>query len=813
MSEVAGTTGQASLTLPIGNYRFRADKNGTQFWSAAENNCEIPNCTTASVTTTIPVVVTVKNTDNLPEAGLNVYAFDGSTYTNYSGKTDAGGQVTLTLPQGSYRFRADKNGTQFWSAAENDCEIPGCVSAAIETTIPVTITVLDSGGAPQAGLPVYAFDGTAYTNYSATTDAEGKAVMTLPQGSYRFRADEEGVQYWSGETNHCSVPGCLAAAITVPGGATSLVTKTITYTYDGLNRLIAADYDSGEYFHYTYDNVGNRQTEEKKPTPDGLIESTSYTYDDANRMLSDGGVTCTWDNNGNLLNDGTNTYTYNHSNRLTMVQGPSSIVSFTYNGLGDRLSETINGVTTIFTLDLNTGLTQVLADGTHAYLYGLGRIAQVSGSESVYFLGDALGSVRQLADGQGIVILARAYEPYGSVLSTVGEDATKYGFTGEWQENGLVFLRARYYFPYIGKFTSQDTWSGDSSKSLSINRWLYGFNNPIQYVDHDGSRPIIDRTYEGEVPPPEIFTYDETVPPANIQFIGTELSADRISWQECIKTGFGIACYHHPKMKGDSGWQYFHGNTGLCGQISLAAILLGALDENINIHDMFQKYKYYMAEYDPDPNYTQPNHLARFINLAYGDILHAWYEDEGSKWLKTYDWLKSGEKDRFDLAKERVINLLSNEWFGQNTYVMAMIRIDPTKQGKGRLSWGVPYDVYGHERKIFGDKWVNNEEPPDSCRHWVVITGVSVEWDNPWGGTWDNPWQWIRVFNPFRGISEYYWWRDFKDSWTGQMIRVDRADAAETCSIYGDGQCTTPVIAGMYNTIHNTSHRRNVITP
>jgi RHS repeat-associated protein len=738
-------------------------------------------------------VVTVKNTENLPEAGLNVYAFDGSTYTNYSGKTDAGGQVTFTLPQGSYRFRADKNGTQFWSDSANHCEVPNCTIASVTTTIPVVVTVLDMGGTPQAGLNVYAFNGTTYTNYSGTTDAGGQVTFTLPQGSYRFRVDKDGTQYWSAAANNCAIPGCIQAAVTLPGGGAGLVTQTITYTYDSLYHLTAADYSSGEYFHYTYDNVGNRQTEEKKTTPDGLIESTSYTYDDANRMTSAGGINYEWDNNGNFLSDGTNTYAYNHSNKLTMVQGPSSIVSFTYNGLGDRLSETINGVTIIFTLDLNTGLTQVLVDGSHVYLYGLGRIVQITGSDCVYFLGDALGSVRQLTDGQGTVILAQAYEPYGSVLSTAGEDATKYGFTGEWQENGLVFLRARYYGTQSGAFFSSDIWEGDPTISASLNKWTYALSNPINYFDKDGRRPSSELTYEVDDPQPEIFTYDETIPPANIQFIGTELSADRMSWQECIKTGFGIACYHHPKMKGDSGWQYFKGNTGLCGEISLAAILIGALDKNIDIHDVFLRYKQFMAGYDTDPNYTYPEQLARFINLAYGDIVHAWYEEKDFLWLKTADW-NGGSPYK---SKDRVIRSLRDQWFGQNTYVIAMIKIDPTANGKGRLSWGLE-ELYGKARNKFGDRWVHKYvddegiQHEDSCRHWVVITGVSSkeDWERV-DSIYPTAWQWIRVFNPFRGISEYYWWGDFQSSWTGQMIRVDRADQG-TCSIFGNGECTDP---------------------
>ena len=88
-------------------------------------------------------------------------------------------------------------------------------------------------------------------------------------------------------------------------------------------------------------------------------------------------VTYTWDNNGNLLNDGVNTYTYNTANLLTAMSGPFGSSAFSYNGLGDRLTQ--NDVN--YTLDLNSGLTQVLNDGTNTYLYGLGRIAEYQGGE------------------------------------------------------------------------------------------------------------------------------------------------------------------------------------------------------------------------------------------------------------------------------------------------------------------------------------------------------------------------------------------------------------------------------------------------
>jgi YD repeat-containing protein len=113
-----------------------------------------------------PVVVTVQDTDGAPQVGLPVYVFSGTTYLNYNGTTNASGQVTLTLPAGNYRFRADKNGTQFWSGTGNHCSVPGCTSVAITTSLLTVVTVQDANGAPEAGLPVYAYDGDTYTNFT-----------------------------------------------------------------------------------------------------------------------------------------------------------------------------------------------------------------------------------------------------------------------------------------------------------------------------------------------------------------------------------------------------------------------------------------------------------------------------------------------------------------------------------------------------------------------------------------------------------------------------------------------------------------------
>lgn len=178
---------------------------------------------------------------------------------------------------------------------------------------------------------------------------------------------------------------------------------------------------------------------------------------------------------------------YDHANRLISVVGPSTTSSDAYNGLGDRLQQTVDSVTESYTLDLNNWLTQVLADGTNTYLYGSGRLAQYDANGGEYFLGDALDSVRQLSDATGTIILVHSYQPFGNLSNVAGTANISYGFTGEWTDlNGLVYLRSRYYNPIIGRFLTKDSWYGDYYKPLTMNWWNYVGSNPINFVDPSG---------------------------------------------------------------------------------------------------------------------------------------------------------------------------------------------------------------------------------------------------------------------------------------------------------------------------------------
>ena len=138
-------------------------------------------------------------------------------------------------------------------------------------------------------------------------------------------------------------------------------------------------------------------------------------------------------------------------------------------------------------MDLNAGLTQVLADGSNTYLYGQGRVAEQTGATWTYYHADALGSVRQLSNSADALTLGQSFEPYGDKLTTQGTGSSNYGYTGEWTDGtGLINLRARYMNTGVGRFMTRDTWAGDYNRPLSLNRWNYVEGNPVNYTDPSG---------------------------------------------------------------------------------------------------------------------------------------------------------------------------------------------------------------------------------------------------------------------------------------------------------------------------------------
>jgi RHS repeat-associated protein len=151
-----------------------------------------------------------------------------------------------------------------------------------------------------------------------------------------------------------------------------------------------------------------------------------------------------------------------------------------------RTSKTVDGDTTEYVLDLAATLPVVVSDTQAVYLYGLDIIAQQQ-SERLYYVHDGLGSVRQLLDSAGEIQTNYAYDPFGVPL-VGGEVYNPYQYTGEaWDaEVELLYLRARYYQPEVGRFITRDPWPGDYERPRTLNSYPYALNNPAAPVDPTG---------------------------------------------------------------------------------------------------------------------------------------------------------------------------------------------------------------------------------------------------------------------------------------------------------------------------------------
>lgn len=236
------------------------------------------------------------------------------------------------------------------------------------------------------------------------------------------------------------------------------VTAQRSYTYDPVDRLTAVANFESPAESYGYDAVGNRTSSHL---------SGSYGYQPFNRLSSSANATYSYDNNGNLVSrtdaSGTTTYGFNEENQLTQVVLPSGVnVIYKYDGLGRRIQRTTNaGANERYIYDGSDVLIDLNADWSVAttYLSSPGidnHLRQTNASTGVsYFLNDHLGSTAALTDVNGTVTEQLNYDSFGN---SGGSSRTRYVYTGRERDpdTGMLYYRARFYDPQIGRFISED---------------------------------------------------------------------------------------------------------------------------------------------------------------------------------------------------------------------------------------------------------------------------------------------------------------------------------------------------------------------
>src|SRR5581483_6936055 len=187
--------------------------------------------------------------------------------------------------------------------------------------------------------------------------------------------------------------------------------------------------------------------------------ATTYTYDAAGQLTSDGTNTYTYDAAGNLTAAGANTYTWDWANRLASSTVAGTSTSYQCAGDNLRTSKQSGATTTNYLWDREAGDAELVDDGSQSYLHADGVQEQIDRSgQPQYLLGDSLGSVRGVTDGSGTLTGSADYGVFGTVRSRSGQSSI-FGFVGEQtdSETGFSYLRARYYDPSTGRFLSADS--------------------------------------------------------------------------------------------------------------------------------------------------------------------------------------------------------------------------------------------------------------------------------------------------------------------------------------------------------------------
>jgi RHS repeat-associated protein len=301
-----------------------------------------------------------------------------------------------------------------------------------------------------------------------------------------------------------------------PDGARAGVTdnagRTELYAYDPLGRLVKETIldpaASPRLIAYSYDLAGNRLT--KTDTGgDPAQQSLAYTYDDNDRLLS---VTnsntgysesYTYDANGSTrtvttLTGGVSsvtTDTWDLQGRLVHVDQPGGhTIDDTYGDAGNRTSESVDGAKTTFLNDPNQAYDQVLEEyapgGVLAatYVRGMDLLFQDRSGVRSYYAKDGLGSTRALTNSAGAVTDTYTYDASGDLTGSTGVTTNEFLYAGYQNDAALGqdYLRARYLDTAAGRFTSRDTYEGDTSGPITLNHYAYAGADPLDSVDPSG---------------------------------------------------------------------------------------------------------------------------------------------------------------------------------------------------------------------------------------------------------------------------------------------------------------------------------------
>jgi len=341
------------------------------------------------------------------------------------------------------------------------------------------------------------------------------ATKTLPQGSITYAYDVlnllTGITYSDAPTT----PN-VAFGYDGNGNRTSMTdgAGSVSYTYDPLNRLSLVT-RGADTFGYGYDPAGNVN---RRTYPDSTV--VTYTYDGANRLATAkvGTATTTYgyDTASNLAsitlpNTVKATLTYDRAGRLTSIankKGNKAISSFTYtlDPVGNPKTVVTPSETITYTYDLLDRLTEA------CYLTNCSGTG-LAGIEYTY---DGVGNrLTETRDGSTPSATTYSYNVDDQLTSTTGPaGTTTYGYDpngNETQAGSRTFAfdrENRLISTTDAGVTEAYGYDGDGNRlTLSQSgtvqtRYLWDANNPLALLalERDSGGALLRRYVNGQGP-------------------------------------------------------------------------------------------------------------------------------------------------------------------------------------------------------------------------------------------------------------------------------------------------------------------------
>ena len=357
-----------------------------------------------------------------------------------------------------------------------------------------------------AGRQISKTDSYGTTSYEY--DRDGRVIkIAAPGKTTLYTYDNAGNRVSQNETYTSAQPSSYIDSVS--GKEIQYILKKSEYTYSSSNQLLKLsermfDENNKEIARKTtktaYDDNGNQlkqsvsytlSADTKLPpttkgntygdsisgTIDKLVEKTSYTFDGFNRLKK----------------------------AETVKDGKHTEAEYKYDGDDLRVNKTVKKSDNAYKEEITNYLydrqnvileTDAAGNIKTRYIKGINYIASLdSENKETYFLFNGHGDTVQTVNEAGEVQNRYDYDIWGNPTLTIEVKANAIRYAGEYidTETGLYYLRARYYDPYVGRFISEDSYFGEDENPLSLNRYTYCHNDPIQFVDPSGHSESIDK--------------------------------------------------------------------------------------------------------------------------------------------------------------------------------------------------------------------------------------------------------------------------------------------------------------------------------